>query len=633
MQSLILLFPLLSFITISLFGRRIGDFASGVINATAGILSFIVALISMLSMKEPEDIVFYKFLPLSNTSVDIGIYIDKLSITTTVTVTFVASVIFVYAIGYMRYLFGKWTFKFFAYFSLFLFSMLLILLGDSLILMFFGWEGVGLASYLLIGYFHEEKFATKASLEAFVMNRIGDWSFILGIIYTFWLFGTLSLPKLFENANYVPGITLATLLLFGGAVGKSGQLPLHTWLPNAMAGPTPVSALLHAATMVAAGVYMVARLYPIFSLSQTTLSYIAITGVVTMLFAALVATVHDDIKKIIAFSTMSQLAIMFTALGMGFPTAAMFHLTTHAFFKALLFLAAGAVITGLHHHTQNIFEMGGLKKYMPITFSAFMIGALALSGFPPFAGYFSKDAIVSLIMDKNTLVATLILVTSMLTAYYITREAFVVFLGEGHYHEEPHEVEPIMSFPMLILSFLSLMGGFLLWNYFSYMNSSIEPPSSLMAHSIYGIIVAILGISFSYLLYVKKIVDPNTLYELFKPIHTLVKSQFYTEYIYHNIIAKGYLAISRLIYKAVDRIIIDGFVNGVAKVFMILVRFVWEFIDIRFIDIILHKIVMWTFSFGRKLKIIQSGYLNQYIFVILLGIVIILGLIIKGMRL
>jgi NADH dehydrogenase subunit L (EC 1.6.5.3) len=430
MQSLILLFPLLSFITIGLFGRRIGDFASGVINAGAGILSFIVALITMLSMKGPEDIVFYKFLPLSNTSVDIGIYIDKLSISTTVTVTFVASVIFVYAIGYMRYLFGSWTFKFFAYFSLFLFSMLLILLGDSLILMFFGWEGVGLASYLLIGYFHEEKFATKASLEAFVMNRIGDWSFILGIIYTFWLFGTLSLPKLFENASYVPGITLATLLLFGGAVGKSGQIPLHTWLPNAMAGPTPVSALLHAATMVAAGVYMVARLYPIFSLSSTTLSYITITGVVTMLFAALVATVHDDIKKIIAFSTMSQLAIMFTALGMGFPTAAMFHLTTHAFFKALLFLAAGAVITGLHHHTQNIFEMGGIKKYMPITFGAFMIGALALSGFPPFAGYFSKDAIASSVMDKNTLVATLILIASLLTAYYITREAFVVFLGE-----------------------------------------------------------------------------------------------------------------------------------------------------------------------------------------------------------
>jgi NADH:ubiquinone oxidoreductase subunit 5 (chain L)/Multisubunit Na+/H+ antiporter, MnhA subunit len=232
--------------------------------------------------------------------------------------------------------------------------------------MFFGWEGVGLASYLLIGYFHEEKFATKASLEAFVMNRIGDWSFILGIIYTFWLFGTLSLPKLFENASYVPGITLATLLLFGGAVGKSGQIPLHTWLPNAMAGPTPVSALLHAATMVAAGVYMVARLYPIFSLSSTTLSYITITGVVTMLFAALVATVHDDIKKIIAFSTMSQLAIMFTALGMGFPTAAMFHLTTHAFFKALLFLAAGAVITGLHHHTQNIFEMCIRDSLLPL---------------------------------------------------------------------------------------------------------------------------------------------------------------------------------------------------------------------------------------------------------------------------
>jgi len=633
MPSLILLFPLLSFIIIGLFGKRLGDFTSGVINATAGILSFLVALLTMLNLKAPEDIIFYKFLPISNTSIDMGIYIDRLSITTTVTVTFVASVIFVYAIGYMRYLFGNWTFKFFAYFSLFLFSMLLILLGDSLVLMFFGWEGVGLASYLLIGYFHEEKFATKASLEAFVMNRIGDWSFILGIIYTFWLFGSVSLPKLFESASYVPGITMATLLLFGGAVGKSGQLPLHTWLPNAMAGPTPVSALLHAATMVAAGVYMVARLYPIFSLSSTTLTYITITGILTMLFAALVATVHDDIKKIIAFSTMSQLAIMFTALGMGFPTAAMFHLTTHAFFKALLFLGAGAVITGLHHHTQNIFEMGGLKKYMPITFVAFMTGAFALSGFPPFAGYFSKDAIVSSVMDKSTLVATVILITSLLTAYYITREAFVVFLGNAHYHEEPHEVEPIMSFPMLILSFLSLTGGFLLWSYFSYLNSDIESPMSFVLHSFYGILVAVIGISVSYALYVKKLIDPNTLYELFKPIHKLMKSQFYTEYLYHNIIAKGYLAVSKLIYKIVDRIMIDGFVNGLAKIFMVLVRFVWEFMDIRFIDIIIHKLVIWTFSFSRKLKVIQSGYLNQYIFVILLGIVIILGLIVKGMRL
>ena len=633
MPLLIILSPLISFIIIALFGRRLGDFTSGVINAIGGILSFIFAFMVFLNLKSPEDIILYKFLPVSHTSIDMGLYIDRLSISTTLVVSFVSSVIFVYAIGYMRYLFGNWTFKFFAYFSLFLFSMLLILLGDSLILIFFGWEGVGLASYLLIGYFHEEKFATKAALEAFVMNRIGDWSFILGIIYTFWLFGTISLPKLFENATYTPGITVATLLLFGGAVGKSGQLPLHTWLPNAMAGPTPVSALLHAATMVAAGVYMVARLYPIFSLSNTTLTYIAITGIITMLFAALVATVHDDIKKIIAFSTMSQLAIMFVALGMGFPTSAIFHLDMHAFFKALLFLSAGAVITGLHHHTQNIFDMGGLKKYMPITFISFMIGALALSGFPPFAGYFSKDGIVSSVMDKNVLVAILILITSLLTAYYITREAFVVFFGQGHYHEEPHEVDSIMSYPLIILSFLSLTSGFLLWNYYSYMHQSIEPPIEFFKNSIMGIIVAIIGIGLSYILYVKKLIDPKTLYEIFKPIHKLMKSQFYTEALYHNIIAKGYLKLSNLIYKLIDRILIDGFINLVARVFMYLVRILWEFIDIKFIDIFIHELVLWTFSFGRRLRIIQSGYLNQYVLFILIGIVIILGFVIRGMGL
>ena len=349
MEGLLILFlPLIAFLVIGLFGSRLGDMASAILCVLGGLFSFLFSLwATTKALQEPFSVKLYDFLPLGNYTLSLGLYFDPLSSITTSVVTLVATLIFIYSIGYMHNLFGQWTFKFYAYLSLFLFAMLLIVLSDNLLGIFFGWEGVGLASYLLIGYFHTQKKAANASLEAFTLNRIGDWFFLFGIITSFYLFGTLNIVEIFSKLSEIDKalLGLACLLLFGGAVGKSGQLPLHTWLPNAMAGPTPVSALLHAATMVAAGVYMVARLYPMFENAPQSLKVVAVIGGLTALFAALAATSHTDIKKIIAFSTMSQLGLMFLALGLGDKVAAMFHLTTHAFFKALLFLSAGSMHT------------------------------------------------------------------------------------------------------------------------------------------------------------------------------------------------------------------------------------------------------------------------------------------------
>jgi NADH-quinone oxidoreductase subunit L len=454
----VILSPLIAFLIIGAFGRRIGDLSSSIIAVLGSAFSFIFSLfMTAQALKEPIQIKLWNFLPIDEYTLQVGFFFDPLSTITTSVVTFVATLIFIYSIGYMEDEFGHWTFKFYAYLSLFLFSMLLIVLSDNLLGIFFGWEGVGLASYLLIGYYHNLKKATNASIEAFVMNRIGDWLFIFGIISTYLIFNTLDIVQIFSKVGTTESalIGIATLLLFGGAVGKSGQLPLHTWLPNAMAGPTPVSALLHAATMVAAGVYMVARLYPIFEAAPQTLKVVAVIGGLTALFAALAAMTHTDIKKIIAFSTMSQLGYMFIALGVGDKGGAMYHLTTHAFFKALLFLAAGSVITAFHHHLYDIMRMGGIKKYMPVTYASFMVGALALAGIFPLSGFWSKDRIVSSALEGSIVLGVLGIVVAFMTAYYIFREGYLVFSGEerwkGEYRGEVREVKGVMTVPLLPL--------------------------------------------------------------------------------------------------------------------------------------------------------------------------------------
>jgi len=607
---LILLMPLFAFLITALGGRKLGDLASGIITTLGGALSFVFALYTMFkSLQEPFRVRIYEFLPLSESGITIGFYFDALSTTMAVVVTGVATVIFLYSIGYMHNEFGKWVHKFYAYLSLFLFSMLLIVLSDNLIGIFAGWEGVGLASYLLIGYYHNQKKATDSAIEAFIMNRIGDWLFIFGIISTYLIFSTLDIIQINQQASNTPAhlIALPTLLLFGGAVGKSGQYPLHTWLPNAMAGPTPVSALLHAATMVAAGVYMVARLYPLFQNAPSTLKAVALIGGITALLSALAATANTDIKKIIAFSTMSQLGYMFLALGVGDKAGAMYHLTTHAFFKALLFLAAGSVITAFHHKLYDIYNFGNLRKYMPVTYASFLTGALALGGIFPLSGFWSKDRLISSYYEASFIYGVLGTVVAFLTAYYIFREAFVVFHSEERFprytEHRPKEVSAVMTVPMLILGIFAVLGGLMEGGYFKALGDAHKPLHLDIALTSVG--VALAGIAIAYLVFVRRAIDPERSYQSLKALHTLFREQFYTERIYHRVIAWGYLSYSKILYGVGERQFIDGIVNGIATV---------------------------TQSVGQGLRLLQAGRLNWYALGLGTGSLILVAVILFAVR-
>jgi NADH-quinone oxidoreductase subunit L len=596
MEVLIILFPLLAFLFIGLFGRRLGDLPSAIIAVLGSALSFIFSIPALLkALNSPFSVKLYDFISLGSYTLTLGLYFDPLSAITTSLVCFISTLIFIYSIGYMENLFGQWTYKFYAYLSLFLFSMLLIVLSDNLLGMFFGWEGVGLASYLLIGYFHQQKYAANSAFEAFVMNRIGDWLFLFGIFSIFYLFGSLNLLEIFSKVKEIdPNLLgLAVLLLFGGAVGKSGQVPLHTWLPNAMAGPTPVSALLHSSTMVAAGVYMVARLYPVFESAPQGLKVVALIGGITALFASLAATSHTDIKKIIAFSTMSQLGLMFLALGIGDRSSAMFHLTTHAFFKALLFLSAGSIIHAFHHHVHDIYEVGGLKKHMPITYATFFVGALALAGIFPFAGFWSKDLIIASSYEAGFGLGVFVSFVSFLTAYYIFREGFVMFYGperhKGHFEEEAHEAPSVMLVPMVVLAIGSAVVGFFEgW----YMGALKDHKEMHLDIAISSVVIALLGIGLAYLVFVKRVLDPERLYQSLKPVHTTFREQFFTERLYHKILAGGYMLYSKVLYTTFERQFIDGLVNGSYAV---------------------------SSALGSLFKGLQQGRVNLYVLFLLMG--------------
>jgi NADH-quinone oxidoreductase subunit L len=557
---------------------------------------FIFSIPALLkALNSPFSVKLYDFISLGSYTLSLGLYFDPLSAITTSLVCLISTLIFIYSIGYMENLFGQWTYKFYAYLSLFLFSMLLIVLSDNLLGMFFGWEGVGLASYLLIGYFHQQKYAANSAFEAFVMNRIGDWLFLFGIFSIFYLFGSLNLLEIFSKVKEIdPNLLgLAVLLLFGGAVGKSGQVPLHTWLPNAMAGPTPVSALLHSSTMVAAGVYMVARLYPVFESAPQSLKVVALIGGITALFASLAATSHTDIKKIIAFSTMSQLGLMFLALGIGDRSSAMFHLTTHALFKALLFLSAGSIIHAFHHHVHDIYEVGGLKKHMPITYATFFVGALALAGIFPFAGFWSKDLIIASSYEAGFGLGVFVSFVSFLTAYYIFREGFVMFYGperhKGHFEEEPHEAPSVMLVPMVVLAIGSAVVGFFEgW----YMGALKDHKEMHLDIAISSVAIALLGIGLAYLVFVKRFLDPEKLYQSLKPVHTTFREQFFTERLYHKILAGGYMLYSKVLYATFERQFIDGLVNGSYAV---------------------------SSALGSLFKGLQQGRVNLYILFLLMG--------------
>ena len=471
--------PLLGFLLILLFGRRLGEPGAGVLATLMTASSFVVSvavyfdLLSRTAEERHETVILFSWLPVGGLRIDMGFLADPLSITMALFVTGIGSLIHLYAIGYMH---GDPKFsKFFLYLNLFVFSMLMLVLGENLLVTFLGWEGVGVCSYFLISFWHTRDSAATAGKKAFVTNRVGDWGMMVAMFMAFAAVGTLSYEGLNHAAHEgkLAAVTATgiALMLFVGACGKSAQLPLYIWLPDAMEGPTPVSALIHAATMVTSGVFLMTRTAPVLAAAYPWApDVIATVGALTALFAATIAVAQTDIKKVLAYSTVSQLGFMFLAVGSGAYVAAVFHMVTHAFFKALLFLGSGSVIHGMHHE-QDMRRMGALRKAMPVTAFTFIIGWLAIAGVPPFAGFWSKDEILLYAFANNRALYLVGVVTALLTAYYMTRQVIMVFFGEARWHDrsdehgahgdahEPHESPWVMTLPLAVLAVLSVVGG------------------------------------------------------------------------------------------------------------------------------------------------------------------------------
>lgn len=481
--ALVVVFPiagvLVNGILGSLIQKKLGEKIVGMIGSATVGLSFLCAIIIFINMlgqpvdqrKHVYDI--YNWISTGGISVSVSYLIDQLSIVMLLVVTGVSFFIHVYSIGYMHG--DRGVFRFFAYLNLFVFAMLNLILADNYLLMFVGWEGVGLCSYLLIGFWYDRKFegvgitwTGDAGMKAFIVNRIGDFAFLIGMFLIFSNFGTFNFDSIFSGAasrftNGDPAITWIAILLFIGATGKSAQIPLYIWLPDAMAGPTPVSALIHAATMVTAGVYMIARSAVLYALAPTAMLIVAIVGVLTAIYAASMGLVQNDIKKVLAYSTISQLGYMFLALGVGAFGAGVFHLMTHAFFKALLFLGAGAIIHALHDN-QDLRNMGGLKSFMPSTYKTFLLASLAISGIPPLAGFFSKDEILSGAFASSWILWAIGAITAFLTAFYIFRLFFMAFEGKPRFdvhHLHVHDAPVTMLIPLWVLGVLSVIGGWI----------------------------------------------------------------------------------------------------------------------------------------------------------------------------
>jgi NADH-quinone oxidoreductase subunit L len=471
-------FPLFGAFVLMVFGRRLGEPRSGWFAAAMPIASFLVTvsvyfdLLSRSSEERNEVVTLFSWIPVGALNIDVALLADPLSITMALFITGIGSLIHLYAIGYMH---GDPNFsKFFLYLNLFVFSMLMLVLGENLLVTFLGWEGVGVCSYFLISFWHTRDSAAVAGKKAFVTNRIGDFGVMTAMFLAFSTIGSVSYSSINEAAHsgvLAPATATAIgLLLFVGACGKSAQLPLYLWLPDAMEGPTPVSALIHAATMVTSGVFLMTRMSPVLHASyEWAPMVIACVGAATALFAATIAVAQNDIKKVLAYSTVSQLGYMFLAVGSGAYVAAIFHMVTHAFFKALLFLGSGSVIHGMHHE-QDMRRMGALRKLMPVTAVTFIIGWLAIAGVPPFAGFWSKDEILLYVYANNRGLYVVGLITALLTAYYMTRQVIMVFYGEAKWKDhakdhgahgdfEPHESPKIMLFPLVVLAVLSVVGG------------------------------------------------------------------------------------------------------------------------------------------------------------------------------
>ncbi len=514
---------------------------------------------------------------------NVGVLIDPLSVNMLLVVTLISLLVQIYSWGYMHE--DERCGTYYAYLSLFTASMLLLVVSNNYLQIFVGWELVGLCSYLLIGFWYFKPEAANAAKKAFVVNRIGDMGFLMGVVTIGMVFQTFDFAQVKDMVTqgmangtyqgaYIAGIAL---LLFCGAMGKSAQFPLHVWLPDAMEGPTPVSALIHAATMVAAGVYMVARTYVLFSADPLAMTVVAYIGGFTAIFAATIALAQDDIKRILAYSTLSQLGYMVLSLGVGGYTSGMFHLTTHACFKALLFLGSGSVIHAVHN--QDIWKMGGLSKKMSITTLTFAIGTLAIAGIPPLAGFFSKDAILDAVKDSNIwhheILYYAAVFTAFLTAFYMFRLFFVVFTGEArdhHAYDHAHESPISMTLPLMILAVLSVVVGWLNWpgvdaysKFVSYGEAHLEGASNiwqLLAQSWLSIVMAVAGILLSAMFYYWKVLSAEKMAETFKPVYLLLKNKYYVDEFYTWLVDKGLFGLSSILKWFDDEVVDDGMVDG-----------------------------------------------------------------------
>ena len=467
---LVPLFPLIGFIINGLFRNSLPKPVSAILGSGTILASFIVSALLFMDIKEDHTflVTLFEFIPAGKLSISFSFQVDQLSIIFLLIITGVGFLIHLYSSSYMKEETSGHFARYFAYLNLFVFSMLLLVMGANYVIMFIGWEGVGLCSYLLIGYWFKNTSYNDAARKAFIMNRIGDLGFLLAVFWIIQQFGTVTFSEVFSKASALSSGTVAltgiTLLLFVGATGKSAQIPLYTWLPDAMAGPTPVSALIHAATMVTAGIYMIARSNILYTLAPVSQTVVAITGLTTAIFAATIALKQNDIKKVLAYSTVSQLGYMFLGLGVGAYTGAVFHVMTHAFFKALLFLGAGSVIHAMHHE-QDIRKMGGLKKHLPITHITFLLGCIAIAGIPPLSGFFSKDEILAAAFAQNKVYWIIGVLGAFMTAWYMFRLYATTFLGrfrgtqeqEHHLHESP----AAMTIPLVLLAILSVVGGWI----------------------------------------------------------------------------------------------------------------------------------------------------------------------------
>ena len=601
----------------AIFSRKLPRWLVSMIACGTVGASFVVSLLAFFAMQSLDEahrvinVSLFTWIPVSDFRIDVAFLLDPLSALMLLVVTGVGFLIHVYSIGYMEHDEGYG--RFLTYLNLFVFSMLLLVLGSNYLLMYVGWELVGLCSYLLIAFWFHKPEAASAGKKAFITTRVGDFGFGLGVILIFVTFGTLNFADVFAHAELVDQslITIITLLLFAGAIGKSAQIPLYVWLPDAMEGPTPVSALIHAATMVTAGVYMVARSHVLFALAPFSSEVVAWTGALTAIYAATIALVQMDLKRVLAYSTISQLGYMFVGVGIGAYGAGVFHLMTHAFFKALLFLGAGSVMHAMNG-VIDMRQLGGLREKMPRTYITFFAAALAIAGFPFFAGFFSKDEILAAAFASgHTAIWAIGLVTAGLTAFYIFRAFFLTFHGEPRSSHHAHESPAAMTVPLVILAVLSVFGGFVgipkvmgtnvIEEYFApVFRAEAAPIAPVTEWMLIGasVIAGLLGIGVAYWFYIARPEIPVNLVRRFSGIYNLLWHKYWIDEIYIWLFVDKGLRFAMFLWQIVDVKVIDGFANGLGSA---------------------------TASLSRIVRGWQTGYARAYALMMLIGTVIVLG--------